>query len=334
MEKLDLKDRKILYHLDLNSRESFRSIGRKVGLSKDVVASRVKRMEDEGVIRGYWTIIDSYRFGYQVYRYYIIFQNATSEKKEEIMQELVKYKNSLVVNALRGLYDMAGIFWVKSIPQFYNFWDAFNEKYGDFFAEKIFSVYLHADAYPLSYLLLPDELNKSDRDKYLQTMGGKETEIDWIDYKFLFEIVENARIPIIKLSDKLGFSSQSIKNRMKNLIKKGIIQGFRVDINPSKFGFKEFKVDIWLKEVSKRKKLWYLFKYNPYVTFINTSAGYADLEIEFTIENADKLVDMVDEVSSKFPDAVRKYIYFTAKKGYKLRCLPEMTESDFISNKK
>ena len=112
MEKLDLKDRKILYHLDLNSRESFRSIGRKVGLSKDVVASRVKRMEDEGVIRGYWTIIDSYRFGYQVYRYYIIFQNATSEKKEEIMQELVKYKNSLVVNALRGLYDMAGIFWV------------------------------------------------------------------------------------------------------------------------------------------------------------------------------------------------------------------------------
>ena len=30
MEKIDLKDRKILYHLDLNSRESFRSIGKKV----------------------------------------------------------------------------------------------------------------------------------------------------------------------------------------------------------------------------------------------------------------------------------------------------------------
>jgi DNA-binding Lrp family transcriptional regulator len=46
MEKLDLKDRKILYHLDLDSRQSFRSIGRKVGLSKDVVASRVKILNE------------------------------------------------------------------------------------------------------------------------------------------------------------------------------------------------------------------------------------------------------------------------------------------------
>jgi DNA-binding Lrp family transcriptional regulator len=42
MEKLDLKDRKILYELDCDSRQSFRAIGRKVGLSKDVVVNRVK----------------------------------------------------------------------------------------------------------------------------------------------------------------------------------------------------------------------------------------------------------------------------------------------------
>jgi DNA-binding Lrp family transcriptional regulator len=43
MEKLDLKDRKILYHLDLDSRQSFRSLGKKVGLSKDIITSRVKK---------------------------------------------------------------------------------------------------------------------------------------------------------------------------------------------------------------------------------------------------------------------------------------------------
>jgi DNA-binding Lrp family transcriptional regulator len=32
MEKLDLKDRKILYYLDLKSRQSFSAIGRKIGL--------------------------------------------------------------------------------------------------------------------------------------------------------------------------------------------------------------------------------------------------------------------------------------------------------------
>jgi hypothetical protein len=33
MEKLDLKDRKILYELDINSRQSFSQLGKKVGLS-------------------------------------------------------------------------------------------------------------------------------------------------------------------------------------------------------------------------------------------------------------------------------------------------------------
>ena len=47
MEKIDLKDRRILYELDVDSRQSFRNIGRKVGLSKDVVASRVKKLKEQ-----------------------------------------------------------------------------------------------------------------------------------------------------------------------------------------------------------------------------------------------------------------------------------------------
>ena len=37
MEQVDLKDRKILYELDLNCRQSNAQIGKKVGLSKEVV---------------------------------------------------------------------------------------------------------------------------------------------------------------------------------------------------------------------------------------------------------------------------------------------------------
>jgi len=323
MEKLDLKDRKILYQLDLNCRQSNTQIGKKVGLSKQVVDYRIKRMEEKGVITGYWTNIDSYRFNYEVYRYYFIFQNVTSDVKDEIIQQLIKYKNTWIVCPIKGIYDMAAVIWVKSVPEFYRFWDDFNEKYGDFIAEKIFSIYLQADVYPMSYLL-SDEYKKSDRDEYLQTNGGESVGIDKVDYKLLYEIVENARIPLVEIAEKLNCSSQSVNYRIKSLLKKGVIQGFHVSIDNSKLGYKEFKVDIWLKEVSKRKKIWNYIKYNPYVTFINTSAGYADLEIEFTIENEDKLIDVMEGLSSKYPGAIRKYIYWSPKKSYKLRCLPEM----------
>lgn len=324
MVKIDLKDRKILYELDLNCRQSNTQIGKKVGLKKDVVSYRIKKMEEEDIITGYWTNIDSYRFGYQVYRYYIIFQNASSTQKNEIIQKLVNYKNTWVVGAIKGIYDIVAVIWVKSIPKFYLFWDDFNEKYGDYFLEKIFSVYLQADVYPLSYLLL-DDFPRSDRDEYLQTNGcGEQIEIDNVDYKLLNIIAGNARIPLIELADNLGCSSQSVNYRIKNLMKKGVIQGFHIGINIKKLGFEHFKVDIWLKELSKRNKMWKFLRYNPYVTFINTSAGYADLEIEFNIENSDKLIDAIEDVSSKFPGAIRKYTYFSSSKSYKLRCLPEM----------
>ena len=63
MVKLDLKDRKILYQLDINCRQSNTQFGKKVGLSKQVVDYRIKRMEEDGVIKCYWTDIDMIGYG-------------------------------------------------------------------------------------------------------------------------------------------------------------------------------------------------------------------------------------------------------------------------------
>ena len=65
-------------------------------------------------------------------------------------------------------------------------------------------------------------------------------------------------------------------------------------------------------------------KDNPNVTYISTSAGYADLEVVFTIEDSDKLIEILEDIFSKFPGAIRKYIYWASKKAYKFRCMPEM----------
>lgn len=56
----------ILQSLQENSRESFASIGRKVGLTPPAVAERVKKMEDMGIIEGYHTRVSHAMAGYQL----------------------------------------------------------------------------------------------------------------------------------------------------------------------------------------------------------------------------------------------------------------------------
>ncbi len=57
---------KILECLQANARETFASIGRKVGLTPPAVAERVKKMEDLGIIEGYKAKVSHAKTGHQL----------------------------------------------------------------------------------------------------------------------------------------------------------------------------------------------------------------------------------------------------------------------------
>lgn len=63
---MDALNRKILGALQRNARISFTALGQLVGLTPPAVAERVKRLEDSGVIEGYWTQISHQKGGYQL----------------------------------------------------------------------------------------------------------------------------------------------------------------------------------------------------------------------------------------------------------------------------
>jgi len=194
MVKIDLKDRKILYQLDLDCRQSNTQIGKKVGLKKDVVSYRLKKLQDEGIIRNYYAEINTFKLGYDVFRVYINFQYVNSNLKEEIIQYFVNYRNSWVVATIKGEIDLDVVIWVKDIFEFYQFWDKTLDLFEDYFEKYAISIYTQAIVYKKSYLL-PDEQVGSDREMLKISCGGKSVEIDEIDYKLLNELAVNARAP-------------------------------------------------------------------------------------------------------------------------------------------
>ncbi|MEM0493396.1 MAG: winged helix-turn-helix transcriptional regulator [Candidatus Thermoplasmatota archaeon] len=322
MVDLDLKDRKILYELDLNARQSFDDIGKKVGLSKDSVAYRVKRMEDEGVIKYYWTAINTFRLGYNVFRIYINFQLLRSDIKNEIIKYFVDYKNSWAVISIKGEIDLAVIVWVKDVYEFYQFWEKTLERYGDYFDSSIISMLVYANAYEKSFLL-PD-IKKSDRLLYQTRCGGEPVEIDEIDYNLLNELAVNARVSFVELSKKLGCSSQTINYKINNLIKNGVIQAFRVYIDIYKLGLGKFVINIYLKDKKQKKLLINYLKDIPNLEYIDISLGWADIQLELVLENTYRLNSILDDVFTKFPNAIKKQTLMLSENYHKERWLPEI----------
>ena len=63
---LDETDQKILVELSKNARLSFREMARKTGFSIGTVLTRVRRMENEKIIKGYSAILDQEKIGYEL----------------------------------------------------------------------------------------------------------------------------------------------------------------------------------------------------------------------------------------------------------------------------
>jgi DNA-binding Lrp family transcriptional regulator len=321
MLKIDLKDRKILFELDLNCRQSNTKIGKKVGLKKDVVSYRIKKLEKE-IIKNYYVEYDTFKLGYNVFRLYINFQNVTSLVKEEIVRYFVNHKNIWSVGTARSEFDLFVIIWIEDIYEFYNFWDRTLEKYEEYFEKFTISIYVKAYAYKKSFLI-DDILKKDNRELFNMICGGTQIKIDGVDYRLLNEISENARAPLIELADKIGCSSQNINYRLKNLIKSGIIKAFRVNLNLSNLGLHHYKLDIYLRNHRFKKQMINFLSTKPNLLYMNLAVGWADLEPELVVRNTDELIGIMDEIKEKFPNTIKKQNFWMVEKIYKLRCLPE-----------
>jgi len=322
MVKLDVKDRKILYQLDLDARQSFTQIGKKVGLKKDVVSYRVQRMQDEGIIKNFWTAINTFKLGYNVFRIYINFQFISSDKKIEIIQYFINHKNSWAVVSVKGEIDLNVILWVKDIYEFYRFWEKTIELYGNYFANSAISILVYVNAYQKSYLLL-DKYEKSDRLLYQTTCGGEPIKIDKIDYQLLNEIAVNARAPLVELAEKLGCSSQTINYRIKTLMQNGAIQAFRVGIDISKLGLEKFVLNVFLGEPKQKNSLINYLQNLPSLEYIDMAIGWTDLTLEVILKDVNELTQIMDQISSKYPNAIKKQNLMIATQYHKERWLPE-----------
>jgi DNA-binding Lrp family transcriptional regulator len=100
---LNETDMKILQVLLEDARFSSRQVAKKVGVSVGTVLSRIKRMEEDGLIKGYSVIMNHERLGYEL----TVVMEVTVSKGRliEMENEIAKIPNVCTVYDVTGLTD-------------------------------------------------------------------------------------------------------------------------------------------------------------------------------------------------------------------------------------
>jgi DNA-binding Lrp family transcriptional regulator len=101
--RLDETDVEILKALTLDARLSSRQIAKQCGISIGTVLSRIKKMENEGIIRGYSVLLDHEKLGYEL----TVITEITVSKGRllEVENEIARLPNVCCVYDVTGLID-------------------------------------------------------------------------------------------------------------------------------------------------------------------------------------------------------------------------------------
>lgn len=144
-----------------------------------------------------------------------------------------------------------------------------------------------------------------------------------IDKKILDLLVVDGRKSYVELAEEVGLSRVAVKDRIKNLMDKGVIEQFTVVINSEKFGKKVsafFEVDVeprQLQEVAQN------LADNPNVASIYQMTGPSTLHMHVLVEDFKMLELFINNELYSVEGIVRVESNvilkrFKSRKGYKL----------------
>ncbi len=74
------------------------------------------------------------------------------------------------------------------------------------------------------------------REERLFTYTPASGVLDFINQRLLAELQRDPRIPMTELGRRIGMSAPAVTERVRRLEDMGVIQGYRLDVNPSALG--------------------------------------------------------------------------------------------------
>ncbi len=300
---MDSKDKRMLYELSENARESRNMLAKKVRVSREVLDYNIKKLQKQGIIQGFQARINISNF---VYGGYILLIQSLGLNKETENNLLVKIKdkgNTQYIGRLGGGYDYIIGFTVKDLLDLSDYVAFINSAFSNKKSKMTFLTMVREfkDSFK-SVFSVKDELNN------LVSMPCIKEKIktDKIDNLILEKLGSDCTIPSWKIADICKITDVAIRKRIKRLIERKIILGFRTMVDLTKLGYEPnfLFLKLNVKNKTDEEELIKYFQKNKEITYVTKLIGQYDYCITFLSKGNLELNEFIKNLRGRFKDIV------------------------------
>ena len=301
LKNLDKIDMRILYELDKNARIPDTRLAKLVRRSKESVRYRIKKLQEQGIIKGFTTWIDPTRLGFLGVKMYVNLANKP-EKKKEFIDFVKKDKRLFWLGIAEGAWNAGLTYFVKDNREFFELKNELFSKFKDLILESHTGVPLDVKVCDKTFLY--------------------ETETDWktlfdileqyqlepIEKNMLKELFNNSRINIVDIAKKHNSTVDIVRNRIKKLKEKKVIFRYHAEIDFNKLGYEFFKTFFYFKNLTKEdeKRLLEYCRQNPKIIHLVRLISPWDIELEIMCESYLDYNEIISKLTQEFSEIINK----------------------------
>lgn len=322
MIKLTVKDRRLLYYLSKNSRESSGKLGKLVGISRGAVDYKIQRFKEENIITNFSSVINPVAMGHTSFSM-LIKLSKNLQKNDEIFRYFVNHPCSLWAISLSGTYDLFIEFAVKDLEQLVEIIKGIKSTLGE--SLNYYEVHLVQETIKVEHLISDIYKGLKLEGIPVQKRALKEKELDLTDRKILSVVSKDSSLKLTDIAKKIGSKWDIVRYRMKQMEEAGVIIKYFPEINLKKLGYTEFICKISAHNVNDGvfKSIKNQIKENRNVTYSFVNINSMDIILNCAFERIDGLDSFLSDLQEKFKEYISRIDYYIVRENLKFDLFPD-----------
>ncbi|MEK6894213.1 MAG: Lrp/AsnC family transcriptional regulator [Nanoarchaeota archaeon] len=302
---MDIKDRKLLYLLDLNSRAKESELAKQLKTSKQVVNYRIKKLEQEGIIKKFQTVLNFSSLGVNIYaNVYFKLTDLNKKNEKELMDFLLDNPEVGYIGLMGGRYDLSIVLTAKNLQELDKSLSNIVKRFPNYLRD--YNVSLRLAGYKFHKKYLID--SKMKEEKKIMHNEFSSIKLDTIDKEILLRLTDSSRTSLVDISEKIKIPFSTVRTRVKNLESNGIISGYSLLFDLNKVGMSNYKLFINVKDKSEEiyNKLFTFAESHKNIIWFFKTLGEHDYEFRIEAESQEKYQEIIKEIRSEFVDALEE----------------------------
>jgi len=289
-KSFDVKDKKLIDLLRINSRAPISELAKKLSLNRDTINYRMKRLENAGIITKYYAEIDRSVFGYSVCHVFMLLNETNRRKQEKLLRELIKHPNTESVIEYNDKWDIKWTLVVRHVEEL----DAILMK----LSTKYTGVIIEKDT------LLIVRWSRAA----LEEANGT-TILDEKDISILKSLAINARASAVQIGQEIQLSPDAVIKRIRILCKNKIIRRFTINLDAKAMDLQWYTVVIQMRHFDEKHQatlIEYVTNHQNVVRCYKTIGTY-DIILRVVINDISEFHKTFKELKTMFSAIIRNY---------------------------